>query len=244
LREEAYQEKIDRQNVYKEIVKMLPGVSLLGSLNYDSNRYFYNNFWTEAGVRVSYNLINLYQGPTAIDAAEAGVKVSHVRRLALSVAVLTQVNLAYSQLQRSAEMLDTATAIEDVNHKISAVVEGAVSADAQSESDRIRRFLNTTASELEHDRAFSEVHAALGNLYAAIGVDLVPPTVEFENLASLTRLVKTAIGDWEAGRLPPLPEVAPPDEDKDRTEAEPTAKSADEPGFFGRLGQFLADGGS
>src|SRR6185312_2188216 len=31
LREEAYQEKIDQQDVYKEIVKMMPGVGVLGS---------------------------------------------------------------------------------------------------------------------------------------------------------------------------------------------------------------------
>jgi len=219
LREEAYQERVDRQNVYKEMIKMMPGVSMLGSINYDSNRYYFNNIWSELGVRASYNLVNLYQGPKAIDAAQAGVDVSRVRRLALSVAVLTQINLAYQQLLRSGEMLETATAIDDVNRKISQVVQGAASADAQSESDRIRRFLSATAAELEKDRAFSEVHASLGNLYAAIGVDLVPPTVDTDDLSSLTGKVKTAISEWEAGRLPPLPELPAEEGDKDKAAA-------------------------
>lgn len=209
LREEAYQERIDRQNIYKEMVKMMPGVSLLASLNYDSNTFLFNNTWAEAGVRLSYNLVNLYQGPVAINAAEAGVEVSRIRRLALSVAVLTQVNLAYQQLLRSTEMLQTATAIDDVQRKIAQVVNAAVAVAAQSDAERIRRFLNATSAELERDRAFSEVHGSLGNLYAAIGVDLVPPTVDMTDLKPLTRDVKRAIADWEAGRLPELPALPP-----------------------------------
>ncbi len=225
LREEAYQEQIDRQNVYKEIVKMMPGVSLLSSLNYDSNTFLFNNTWAEAGVRVSYNLVNLYQGPLAIDAAEAGVEVSRVRRLALSVAVLTQVNLAYQQLLRSGEMLQTATAIDDVQRKIAQVVGSAATASAQSDAEKIRRFLNATAAELERDRAFSEVHASLGNLYAALGVDLVPPTVELNDLKSLTADVKHAIADWEAGRMPELPPLpAATEPAAESTQAAPAAK--------------------
>jgi outer membrane protein TolC len=209
LREEAYQEKIDRQNVYKEIVKMLPGVSLLSSINYDSNQYLSNNTWSEAGVRASYNLVNLVQGPKAIEAAEAGVDVAHVRRLALSVAVLTQVNLANQQLERSREMLDTAAAVDNVQKQISTLVNNANTVNATSDAERIRRFLNATAAELEHDRALSDVNAALGNLYAAVGIDLVPPTVDFTELDPLTKQVGQAIIDWEAGRLPPLPDDSP-----------------------------------
>jgi len=209
LREEAYQEKIDRQNVYKEIVKMMPGVSLLASLNYDSNKYLWNDTWADAGVRVSYNLVNIIEGPQAIKAAEAGVDVAKVRRLALSVAVLTQVNLAYQQLERTREMLDTATAVDDVQQQISTLAQNSSNLNATSDSERIRRFLNSTAAQLEHDHALSDAHAALGNLYAAIGVDLVPASVDTKDLDGLTQKVDLAIANWEAGRLPPLPDVEP-----------------------------------
>ncbi len=215
LREEAYQEQIDRQNVYKEIIKMMPGVSILSSVNYDSNKYLWNDTWAEAGVRVSYNLINLIEGPKAISAAEAGVDVAHVRRLALSVAVLTQVNLAYQQVLRTREMLDTASQVEDVQKQISSLVNNANTVEALPDSERIRRFLNSTAAELDHDRALSDVAAALGNLYGAIGVDLVPPTVDMSNLQKLTGDVQQASTDWESGVLPPLPDIGklPGDDD-------------------------------
>lgn len=217
LREEAYQEKIDRQNVYKEMVKMMPGVSLMASLNQDSNTYLYNNSWAEAGVRASYNLVNLIQGPKALEAAEAGVAVAKTRRLAVSVAVLTQVNLAYQQYLRSLEGLDTAVDVDKVQKQIASTVAKANAAQAQSDLEKVRRFMAAAAAELERDRALSDVHQSLGNLYAAVGLDLVPPTVQTDDLPGLTGQVRTAIADWEAGRLPPLPEL-PEAASEDRVE--------------------------
>jgi len=207
LREEAYQEQIDRQAVYKEIVKMMPGVTLMASLNQDSNQYLYRDTWAEAGVRVSYNLVNLIQGPQAIEAAEAAVAVAKTRRLAVSVAVLTQVNLAYQQYLRSLETLDTAIDVNKVQRQITQTVDNANVASAQSDMERIRRFLSATAAELERDRALSDVHQSLGNLYAAVGIDLVPPTVDTNDMKQLVDQVGAAIHDWEEGHMP-LPDLS------------------------------------
>lgn len=214
LREEAYQEQIDRQAVHKEILKMMPGVTFMASLNQDSNRFLYRDTWAEAGVRASYNLVNLIQGPQAIEAAEAAVEVAKTRRLAVSVAVLTQVNLAYQQYLRSLETLETAIDVNKVQRQISQTVANAAVADAQSDMERIRRFLTATAAELERDRALSDVHQSLGNLYAAVGIDLVPPSVDTNDLGALTRQVGEAIHDWESGHmpLPDLPADAAPAE--------------------------------
>ncbi|WP_368854889.1 TolC family protein, partial [Serratia marcescens] len=62
LRIEAYQQKIDRQDIYKEILKMLPGVGFLGGLNYNSNNLLYTNTWGAIGVRATINLFNMIQG--------------------------------------------------------------------------------------------------------------------------------------------------------------------------------------
>ena len=126
LREEAYQERVDRNNLYKEMIRLVPGLSVLGGLNYDSNSYLVNNLWAEAGVRATYNFVNLISGPIAIDAARKQIEVSKVRRFALSVAVLTQVNVSYQQYLRSVETLDLAQEISQVEAGIAkAVLDGA-----------------------------------------------------------------------------------------------------------------------
>lgn len=210
LREEAYQEKIDQQDVYKEIVKMMPGVGVLGSLNYDGNKYLYNPHWAQLGVNATFNLLNLIEGPKAIKAAKTTVEVSRERRLALSVAVLTQVNLSYQEYLAAAEDLDIAQQINDVEQKIRVASANASRAQEESEADRVRRDLATMVAEFTYDRTIAQVHTALTNLYTSVGVDLVPPNADTQDLATLSKRVKTAIAGWEAGQLPDVALVSPP----------------------------------
>jgi outer membrane protein TolC len=202
LREEAYQEKIDKQDVYKEMIKMMPGVGLLGSINYDSNRYLFNPSWGQLGVQASFNLVNLIEGPKAIEAAETSVEVAHARRLALSVAVLTQVNLSYQEYLTSLEDYDNSRQVDEVQQQIRVASKNISAANAQSEADRVRRELASMVSELAYDRSVAQVHTALVNLYTAVGVDLVSPTVQTDDLATLSQHVASAIAGWEAGEMP------------------------------------------
>jgi hypothetical protein len=124
LREAAYQEKIDRQDIYKEIIKMLPGIGVLGSLNYDSNRLLYNNTWGELGVRATYNLVSLIEGPKAISAAKTAVEVAKARRLALGVAVLTQINLGVQEYQNALDDLASADELSRIQRDLSDAARG------------------------------------------------------------------------------------------------------------------------
>lgn len=209
LREEAYQEKIDQQDVYKEIVKMMPGVGVLGSLNYDSNRYLYNPNWAQLGVNATFNLVNLIEGPKAISAAKASVEVSRQRRLALSVAVLTQVNLSYQEYLAAVEDLDIAKQINDVEQQIRVASANEAKAQEESEADRVRRDLASMVAEFSYDRTIAQVHTALTNLYTSVGVDLVPPNADTDDLNKLSERVKVAIAGWEEGQLPDVAVTLP-----------------------------------
>ncbi len=208
LREAAYQEKIDRQDIYKEIIKMLPGVGVLGSLNYDSNKLLYNNTWGELGVRATYNLVSLIEGPKAIAAAQSAVEVAKARRLALGVAVLTQVNLSVQEYHNALDDLDIANQIDVLQRDLAEATKGDAEAQAQPESARVRRELAAMAADFERGRALADAYAALANLYIATGTDLVSPDVDVSDLPKLTQVVKVAIAPWTHGEMPRV--VAPP----------------------------------
>lgn len=208
LREEAYQERVDRNNLYKEITRLMPGLSLLGSLNFDSNSFLVNNLWAEAGVRATFNLVNLISAPSVIGAAEMQIEVAKTRRLALSVAVLTQVNVSHQQFLRSVETFDTALEISRVEGRIAKAVNDGGLAEAEPEFERIRRGLSAVAAELDRDRAFAELQGALGNLYTSVGLDPVPASVDTRDLDALRGAVKDALARLDKGELPELAPVA------------------------------------
>lgn len=202
MREAAYQEKIDRQDIYKEIIKMMPGVGILGGLNYDSDKLLYNHTWADFGLHATYNLVSLIQGPQAIAAARAAVDVAKARRLAMGVAILSQCNIGYREYRAALEDLATASEIDRIEHDIAAASAHAAQAEAQAQAQQVRRELAAMVADYDRARATSDAYSALANLYIAVGVDLVPPDVELGDLAVLTKRVAAAIQHWNAGELP------------------------------------------
>jgi outer membrane protein TolC len=210
LRIEQYQQKIDQQDVYKEILKMLPGVGIIAGFNYNSNNLLYNNLWGEISARITFNLFNLIQGPKAIGVAKSAVELSTERRIALSVAVLSQINLAVQEYANSLDGYKTAKEVDAVGEQIGRVANDVSVAGAQSEADRIRRQLTTLTTRIARDRARVKAFSALASIYSATGVDLVSAGAELQDLPSLTATVDQGINRWEMGQLPDIVAPAPP----------------------------------
>ncbi len=207
MRIESYQQRIDRQDVYKEIVKMMPGVGVLGSLNYDSNDLLYKKTWGELGVRATFNLFNLVQGPRAIAVAEKAVEIDEQRRVALAVALITQINLSIQEYANAIDGYKTAQEIDKIGQQMSRVADNVTAAGVQTEADRVRRQLTVLTTRVNRDKAVARLHGSLTGVYSAVGIDLVPAGADLNDLPTLTKQVETAISDWQAGRLPELPTV-------------------------------------
>ncbi len=206
LREEAYQERIDRQNVYREMLRMVPGVSLFAGSNYDSNSFLTYNMWQEAGLRATWNLVGLIQGPRAIEVAKSQGSVTAARRLALSIAVITQINVSYQQYVQAREAFQTAQSISDVEDRIVTLSQGSADAEATPELERIRRATSAIAAQLERDRALAELQGAVSNIWVSIGLDPLPAAVETTDLDTLRSAVSDSLKRFERGEMPPMPE--------------------------------------
>jgi outer membrane protein TolC len=208
LREEMYQERIDRNNVWKELIRYIPILSQVSSLNYDSNIYLVNNFWAEIGLRFTASLMSLVQGPKAYDAAKAQVEVAKVRRLAMTMAVLVQINLGYRQYLGALQSYGDAQALANVEEKILKVVTDGARLQAEPELERVRRQAQAIAAALERDKELAEAYRALGNLYFAVGADIVPPESGAADLVGLTAVVEESLASWLVGRFPQAPGLA------------------------------------
>lgn len=209
LREAAYQERIDRQDIYKEIVKMMPGVGILGGLNYDSDKLLYNPTWADFGVRATFNLVSLIQGPQAIASAQAAVDVAKARRLALGIAILTQFNIGYREYLAALDDLATATEVDAIEQQIARASAHATEAEAQPRAMEVRRQLAAMVADYDRARAMGDAYTALANIYSAVGADLVPPDVQTGDLKTLIQDVAAALKRWNEGALPNAEAILP-----------------------------------
>ncbi|WP_159460371.1 TolC family protein [Tistlia consotensis] len=250
LREEDYQKRIGHEEIRKAMLRMLPNLNFTASYNYDSNSYTVNNNWAEAGLRAAWNLVSLISGPKGVDVAEAQITVAETRRLALSMAVLTQVNLAYRQYERSRIDFEYASELEKVERRIYEVVQINEIGNAASQLERIRSATQAIAAELQRDQSLSDLQAALGNIYSSLGLDPLPEDISKDDLATVTDAVRRVAAHWERAEFPPVPTLkeaaapaggqsaATPAEDQRAGVPATTQQAAQEPaqpGLFDRI---------
>ena len=196
LREEQYQQRISSAEVRKAVLRLLPGVTFTGGGNYDSNSYVQNNFWAEAGLRVSWNLLTLLSGPASIAAAEAQQELGETRRLALSMATLTQVHVGYQQYQRARRNFEQAELLNSIEQRIYDNTRNAEAGDAQNVLERVRAAASAISSELLRDRAYADVQAATANLVVSLGLDPLPAEVPSHDIKTLSQALTAMNVNW------------------------------------------------
>jgi outer membrane protein TolC len=205
LREELYQERINRSEVWKEMLKIMPGLTLPLSANWDSNSFLVHSMWLEAGARTTFNLVNLISAPKIWKSAETQVEVSQTRRKALSVAALVQINIAYQQYIKALDNYQSSNELSKVDESLFKAVTDTTELDAGSELDRIHAATAALASQLEKEQSISEVYAALGNIYSSIGLDPATGIIEHVTVRALSVQLEKTLNRWYAGDLPKLP---------------------------------------
>ena len=201
LREEQYQQRISSAEVRKAILRLLPGVTFTGGGSYDSNSYVQNNFWAEAGLRVSWNLLTLLSGPASVAAAEAQQELGETRRLALSMATLTQVHVGYQQYQRARRNFEQAELLNSIEQRIFDNTRNAEAGDAQNVLERVRAAASAISAELLRDRAYADVQAATANLVVSLGLDPLPAEVPGHDIKALSAAFAAMNVNWQSGQL-------------------------------------------
>lgn len=101
LREVAYEERINSKETKAALLSLLPGIDLNFGKNYSSNSFLFNTNWLTYGARVSWNLLNIYKYPATKRVTETKAEILDAQRLALSMAVLTQVHVGIAQYEHA-----------------------------------------------------------------------------------------------------------------------------------------------
>ncbi len=150
---------------------------------------------------MTWNLFSILQAPTQIKVGKVQQEVAALRRQAVSMAVVTQVNLAVRNFARSAGVFQRATEIADVERRLSELGAQQAQAQAVADLDRIRGRAESIVAELERDRAYAALQNALAAVFVSLGADLLPEEIEAPDLATLTGAIRRANSDLFAGRI-------------------------------------------
>ncbi len=185
LREISYEQRINAKQTRAAILELLPGISFNFGQNYNSNNFLFNNDWLGYGAKISWNLLNIVKLPAIERAGETQEVVLKARRLAMSMAVLTQVHVSIAQHNNSKREYNTAADYYNTQKKVLAQIRAAAETNSVSEQAVIREEMNTLVAEVKYDIAYADLENAYAVSYAAIGVDPVPDDIDTTSMQSL-----------------------------------------------------------
>ncbi|MBF0296466.1 MAG: TolC family protein [Magnetococcales bacterium] len=193
LRESVLQTRIAVTETHKAVAKLLPGVSFNLGTQYDSNSYLVEHAWQEAGARVSFNIFNLLTGPSQLSLAHSGLDVANARRLAVRMAVLTQLHLANHQFAFAKHNFQRLTMRHDVSQRIRQQTANRQQQDAGSILDLVTAQTREIVDRGRTYLALAEMHNALGRLQATLGLDMDPGDPSRMDLPALTARIASSL---------------------------------------------------
>ncbi|MGH8532327.1 MAG: TolC family protein [Gammaproteobacteria bacterium] len=196
LRELGYEKRINAQEARAAILELLPGLDLSVTKNYNSNSFLFHNNWVDLGSRVAWNLLNLIRMPQKMKELKAQAGVLDAQRLALSIAVLTQVNVSLAQYGHAQNEYQTASEYHAIQQGIIRQVHAGVKVNRIGEQALIREEMNTLVAELRYDIAYADLENSYAGVYAAVGRNPLPARVSAEQ--SVSELTVALKAHWEA----------------------------------------------
>lgn len=169
--QEDLSEKISRDEARAALLGMLPSPSLFINPQADSNKYLYYNSWFTAGVNVSWNLFNI---PGKAFEAKSGMKqleFARKKRLALAVAVITQVRLAVIEHDFALERYHLLQDLNADSQKIADNLEQSAKAGKAKANAAVSQLARGLDDYAKYQDACARVMIARARILQSIGND-------------------------------------------------------------------------
>lgn len=197
LREEDYKTRIDALEAKKQITALFPNLNLFGGIGYDSNKYLYNQNWTQGGLSMSMNLVRLAGIPAIKRANKARMEVDDARRMALSMAVVTQVRVSVERYKLAVYDHDLAQESASVDQRLAAVSRAGSDNQLTSDLETLRTRARSLVSRFQEASSYAAAQSAYGRVLNSVGIDLMPAQVAGSDVATLSRAIQASLVDGE-----------------------------------------------
>ncbi|MEQ1487198.1 MAG: TolC family protein [Methylotenera sp.] len=201
LREEDFKKRITAAETKKQILSFMPNLNVAAGARYDTNDFLYNNGWQQASVGVTWNLLKLFSLPALEKTQKEQVKVDEARRLALSMAILTQLRVSVERYNLALEDYKLADTAANVDKRLADYTKASVSAKLESELEAIRTQARSVLGAYQRANTYANAQIAFGRLYNTLGFDPLEDNFDHNSIAELSARVKQHLQETEQDSL-------------------------------------------
>ncbi len=203
LRSESYQLRINANEGRVALLQMLPSLSMDTGYNYSSNSFLSSQAWASGGAQVSWNLMKIFSGPANIDLADAKVDLSKIRRLALSMAVISQTNVAKIAFESAVYNFTLSQQMADIEGKIQQQRRAELNAYQGGSMEAIRAEMGALLANLRRDMAYADMQSSYGRMFATVGAEPLPNSIGSYDVGTISQAIGQRFSEWQNGMLLP-----------------------------------------
>ena len=196
LRVEKYNERIGNWQAREALYNLLPGLKVSAGQNYNSDSSSLSPNWISTGVNVGMNLFSLFSGSSEYEIAEGKAELARRQRLALSLAVLTQVHMSRIRFQSAAQQMRLAHEIAESDRSLTQLVRTDGQFLNNDYFEAVRLATQQLLSEMNEQRSYVDLVSAHADLMHAVGLDLFLDTVPFNDIPALGRAIRAMMAQW------------------------------------------------
>jgi outer membrane protein TolC len=202
LRQEDYKTRIDAIETKKQIASLFPNLNFFGGKGYDNNQYLYNSAWSQGGVSVSMNLMRLAGIPAIRRTNDARMKVDDTRRMALSMAVLTQVRISVERYKLAVYDHQIAEDSSRVDQRLASISRAGSDNQLTSNLESLRTQARSIVSRFQEASAYAAAQSAYGRVLNSVGIDLMPAQIRSTDVAAISASIKASLAQGEGEVFP------------------------------------------
>lgn len=141
-------------------------------------------------------LQNVLRAPVEILRAKDNEVLADERRKAVSVAILAKLHIAYDQYLPAAREFRWSDQLAGVDERLYQQISDRAASDVQSELERISAQVSEVNSELRRYQSYADAQAALGRIYATMGLDPVADEATTLDIKDLARAIRKTMREW------------------------------------------------
>ncbi|MCF7950359.1 MAG: TolC family protein [Spirochaetaceae bacterium] len=199
LRQARYEERNAGLEVRTALARLFPGLELNTSYQYTSNSYAAHSNWGEAGIRLSWNLMNLVSAPKRIRQLKMRRELQHQRGLALAMAVVSQVHIGYHRFETAREKYLQALRRWEIERSILRHITDRAESDTASRVEALCAAADALKAEMEVYNAYAGMEMSLGMLYTSLGLDPIALGETGVDVDELSQQITQSFVVWRRG---------------------------------------------
>lgn len=193
LRQEDYRARADVYETRKQMAALFPNLNLFASASTDSNDYLYNNDWSAGGLDLTLDLFRLASLPARKRTNEARLEMDEARRLALSMAVLTQVRVAVERYKLALYDHRIAEESARVDQRLASIAQASSDNRLISGLELLRRRARALVSRFDEASSYASAQSSYGRILDSVGIDLMPETARDADLGTLAEAIERSL---------------------------------------------------